>query len=201
MEWPVLVGCFVVVGILLCVGALIYLTFRENVVKREKKVQADSLPKSELGGSPFWSQAREPIVRDIPFTKEEKELARLAAQIESSTAASAESVNTKEEIVEGPIYDYDNFDGFPCADSYKSFEESVRKHGFVIRFIMASKEVQLVYAGSSTKEAMRRVYKPPVDIFPVNLLHEENLKRTSLWSMRRFKSEERLPELESYVYL
>ncbi|MNE82958.1 hypothetical protein D3C80_1797310 [compost metagenome] len=77
----------------------------------------------------------------------------------------------------------------------------MRKHGFVIRFIMASKEVQLVYAGSSTQQAMRRVYKPPVEIFPVNLLHEENLKRTSLWSMRRFKSEERVPELETFAYL
>lgn len=200
MEWPVLVGCLVVLGILLCVGALIYLTFCENL-KRQKKKIADDLPKDELAPSPFWSQARPAVERDIPFTKEEKELARLAAQIESSTAASAESVNTKEEIVEGPIYDYDNFDGFPCEDSYKSFEEAVRKHGFVIRFIMASKEVQLVYAGSSTQQAMRRVYKPPVEIFPVNLLHEENLKRTSLWSMRRFKSEERVPELETFAYL
>ena len=213
-------GVLMTLGILACIGGLVWLTFGQRhknqtgpaFAEMESDLDSGS-PLDEKPRSAFWNAANQVPIRDIPFTREERELARQAALAlqsiaDSSTEASAapdgaNTVNTQcEAIAEVPAYDYPNFDGFPCEDaSFASFKESMTKHGFVIRFIMASSEVHLTYAGASLPEALRRVYSPPTEIYPANLLHDDGLRRTALWAMRKFKREERPTDLEAFPYL
>lgn len=207
----ILFGC--VLGIVLCVVALWRMTFgtRDNgkleVTSAELKLPDDAFSvEKEPGG--FWSNAKPAVpVRDIPFTRAEREAARAKANAEANELQNVpeskpETVNVE---VRKPKFDYPNFEGFPCdGDTYDEFNLSMMTHGFVIRFIMASHEVQVIYTPPKSRnpmDALRRFYSPPKEIFPLNLLHDEGRKRTALWAMRKLKTEERPPELETFTYL
>lgn len=199
-----------VLGVLLalCLYALYRVTRAER--KDQLRTNAADLEISELvedsekaGG--FWNAHSAPVIRDIPFTAEERAQARMKVNAESETVpeveAPAETVNSEE----APKFDYPNFEGFPCdSESFDDFVLSMMEHGFVIRFIMPSREVQVIYTEPKSRnpmEALRRIYTAPLSIFPVNLLHDEGRKRTALWAMKKFKREERLPSLDAFIYL
>lgn len=202
-------GCLL--GIVLCLVLLYRMTFGKNAAGKLEitttEINPDLITASEYKepGS-FWSDTKPVVpVRDIPFTRAEREEARAAAELakanESQDVPDSETVNVEVK----PKFDYPNFEGFPCdGESYDEFTSSMMTHGFVIRFIMASHEVQVIYTPPKSRnpmDALRRFYSPPKDIFPVNLLHDEGRMRTALWAMRHFKNNERPPELETFTYL
>nr|DAF93616.1 MAG TPA: hypothetical protein [Myoviridae sp. ctshb19] len=200
---------FGVLGVLIVLCVFAY--WRLTKLEKADRVQATAAtdipelaPESEPGG--FWNAHSAPVVRDIPFTAEERAQARMkAAESDSESVpeveAPAETVNSEE----APKFDYPNFEGFPCdSESFDDFVLSMMEHGFVIRFIMPSREVQVIYTEPKSRnpmEALRRIYTAPLSIFPVNLLHDEGRKRTALWAMKKFKREERLPSLDAFIYL
>jgi len=198
---------FAVLGILvvLCVYALWRITKLEKADSVERALPdldiSEITTDEEPGG--FWNAANQTPVRDIPFTAEERALARMR---ETETAGEIETVVEVETVnTEKPRFDYPNVDGFPCeGKTFDDFSLAMMTHGFVIRFIMASKEVMVVYSGPAVRDpmdALRRTYRPPLEIYPVNLLHDEGRIQTALWTMRRFKRDEKLPELDAYAYL
>lgn len=208
MEY-VLIGC--ALGIILCLVLLYRLTFggrtagKLRVTSTEINSELIAVSEYKEPGS-FWNGVeRRSNVRDIPFTRAEREEARAAAELakanESQDVPNHETVNVEVK----PKFDYPNFEGFPCdGKSFDEFTSSMMTHGFVIRFIMASHEVQVIYTPPKSRnpmDALRRFYSPPRDIFPANLLHDEGRMRTALWAMRHFKKNERLPELETFTYL
>jgi hypothetical protein len=211
MEY-ILIGC--VLGIVLCLVVLYRMTFGSRAAGKleitSTEINPDLISASEYKepGS-FWS-ATKPVVtvRDIPFTRAEREEARAAAELAKATELQNVPDSETETViaeVPKPKFDYPNFEGFPCdGESYDEFTSSMMTHGFVIRFIMASHEVQVIYTPPKSRnpmDALRRFYSPPKDIFPVNLLHDEGRMRTALWAMRHFKKNERPPELETFTYL
>lgn len=197
----------VVIGILLCLGALVYISFRDRSAEKAQMLKELQIPElnsvaNEAGG--FWKNSQPMPVRDIAFSSEERELARAAATALTAVAESqpdTETVNVERK----PKFDYPNFDGFPCdSDSFDDFSHAMMNHGFVIRFIMKTGEVQLIYSPPKARqpmEVLRRLYNVPALIFPSNLLHDEGRKRTALWAMRKFKREEKQPALENFTYL
>lgn len=208
MEY-ILGGC--VLGIILCLVLLYRMTFgsraagKLEVITTETNPELISVAEYKEPGS-FWNGVeRRSHERDIPFTRAEREEARAAAELakanESQDVPVCETVNVEVK----PKFDYPNIEGFPCdGESYDEFTSSMMTHGFVIRFIMASHEVQVIYTPPKSRnpmDALRRFYSPPKDIFPVNLLHDEGRIRTALWAMRHFKKNERPPELETFTYL
>lgn len=206
MEY-ILIGC--VVGIVLCAWLLYHLTFGKGATERMQVGAGLEMPDfaksdyKEPGG--FWSDKKPVPVRDIPFTRAEKEEARAMAALEAKANESQPVPETVNEEIQKPKFDYPNFGGFPCdSETYDDFAASMMKHGFVIRFIMASHEVQVIYTPPKSRnpmEALRRLYSPPREIFPANLLHDEGRMRTALWAMRHFKKAERPDELEAFIYL
>lgn len=208
MEY-ILGGC--VLGIILCLVLLYRMTFgsraagKLEVTTTEINPELITVAEYKEPGS-FWNGVeRRSNARDIPFTRAEREEARAAAELakanESQDVPVCETVNVEVK----PKFDYPNIEGFPCdGESYDEFTSSMMTHGFVIRFIMASHEVQVIYTPPKSRnpmDALRRFYSPPKDIFPVNLLHDEGRIRTALWAMRHFKKNERPPELETFTYL
>jgi len=211
MDYIEYVLAVCVLGIVLCLVVLYRMTFGtrasgklEASADLQLPDDAFSAPK-EPGG--FWSNATPAVpVRDIPFTRAEREEARAKANAEAIELQDVPKSNPDTvNVGVKPKFDYPNFEGFPCdGDTYDEFTLSMMKHGFVIRFIMASHEVQVIYTPPKSRnpmDALRRFYSPPKDIFPLNLLHDEGRKRTALWAMRKLKNEERPPELETFAYL
>lgn len=209
MEY-VLFGC--ALGIILCLALLYRLTFGGRTAGKLEvtttEINPDLIGVSEYKepGS-YWTDKKPAVpVRDIPFTRAEREEARAAAELakadESQDVPSPDTVNIEKPK---PVFTYPNFEGFPCdGDTYDEFNLSMMAHGFVIRFIMASHEVQVIYTPPKSRnpmEALRRFYSPPKEIFPLNLLHDEGRKRTALWAMRKLKTDERPPELDVFTYL
>lgn len=198
-------------GIALCLAALCRLTFGtradgklEITTTEIKPDQINASDYKEPGS--FWSGAK-PVapMRDIPFTREEREQARAKANAEANESQNVPNPETVNLEKPKPKFDYPNFEGFPFdGDTYDEFNLSMMTHGFVIRFIMASHEVQVIYTPPKSRnpmEALRRFYSPPKAIFPQNLLHDEGRMRTALWAMRKLKSDERPPELDAFAYL
>ncbi len=200
-----------VLGIILCLVLLYRMTFGSRAAGKLEVTATEINPElitaaeyKEPGS--FWNGVeRRSTVREIHFTREEREEARAAAELakanESQDVPVCETVNVEVK----PKFDYPNIEGFPCdGESYDEFISSMMTHGFVIRFIMASHEVQVIYTPPKSRnpmDALRRFYSPPKEIFPVNLLHDEGRIRTALWAMRHFKKNERPPELETFTYL
>jgi len=197
-------------GIVVCFFILWRLTANEKreVRTTETLSDFDAAVSPALQEESFWSAPKQDMpLRDIAFTREERELARQAANALQAVADSdpvPETVNV--EVAPKPRFDYPNYEGFPCeGTSYDEFELSMRQHGFVMRFDMRAQQVHVFYSqpkvARGPMDVLRRLYRAPLEIFPSNLLHEEGRKRTALWAMRKFKSEEKRAELDSFTYL
>lgn len=102
-----------------------------------------------------------------------------------------------------PELDYVNFQGLPVKDSSPaSVIESLRDHGFILRFNQLAVEVQIAYQKpDTTNDPVRATYKAPADIFPLNNLHEAGKAATALWAARKFVAQYKYPEFENYPYL
>lgn len=102
-----------------------------------------------------------------------------------------------------PELDYVNFQGLPVKDnSPASVIESLRDHGFILRFNQLAVEVQIAYQKPDTaNDPVRATYKAPADIFPLNNLHEAGKAATALWAARKFVAQYKYPEFENYPYL
>ena len=95
------------------------------------------------------------------------------------------------ELQKEPELDYQNFQGLPVKDnSPESVIDSLREHGFILRFNQLAVEVQIAYQKPATNnEPVRATYKPPAEIFPLNNLHEAGKAATALWAARKFVSQ------------
>lgn len=102
-----------------------------------------------------------------------------------------------------PELDYENFQGLPVKDnSPESVMDSLREHGFILRFNQLAVEVQIAYQKPDTvNDPVRATYKAPADIFPLNNLHEAGKAATALWAARKFVAQYKYPEFENYPYL
>ena len=195
----------IALGIIGCLIALWRMTVNDKPV-RPKLDEFDVSDSPILQTESFWTAKKQDLpVRDIAFSREERELARQAANALQAVADSEPVETVNEDVAPKPKFDYPNYEGFPCdGSSFDEFEISMRSHGFVMRFDMKAQQVHVFYAPPKSRNPMdvlRRLYRAPLEIFPSNLLHEEGRKRTALWAMRKFKSEEKRAELDSFTYL
>ena len=143
-------------------------------------------------------------MRDIAFSADERAAHALRVNPAPDITVKEEHAAEVQPESVAPKFDYVNIDGFPFeGTAYHQFKDEMTKHGFVMRFVMASKEIQVIYENPNDVEApvLRKMYTPPSAIFPANLLHDKGCIITALWAMRKFKYEERLPELNSFAYL
>ena len=208
-----LTNFFIALGICLC-GLLLVLAYLFYKDARHKQAEVKRVAeewRQERRAVGYWNgiERRTKPERDIAFSTDER---AAAAFVRAMNADLTKSVNDVDPIVidldvddlpSYAQYDYPNFDGFPFdGKSFANFREAMAKHGFVVRFVLPSKEIQVNYENpNATGNVLRVVYSAPKTIFPANLLHDDGCIRTSLWAMRKFKSEERLPELNDYAYL
>lgn len=200
------------IGLCLCVLAIAYLLYKDTQ-KREQN--ADASVKTWTGDerrrSSFWKATNQTPVRDMPFTREEKAAAALQPQTvnKRERMSYAEAIVTLEAIADTltppkeVAHEQPNVDGFPFdGTAYHQFKDAMRAHGFVVRFVMATHEIHVIYesprGGSFT---CRKLYSPPREIYPANLLHDKNCILTALWAMRKFKAEEHPPALDAFAYL
>lgn len=199
---------FMVIGVAVCIGllALAYLYFKE-ARQRQLATAADNARwREERRNAGYWSAANRPQmpVRDFAFGAEGKADATLRIPTESVNQVHAEMIAPEIDVAPIPKYDYPNFDGFPFdGKAYHQFKDEMAKHGFVMRFVMPTKEIQVIYENPNdlSAQVMRKLYTAPSAIYPANLLHDQGCIATALWAMRKFKSEERLVELDAFIYL
>lgn len=211
---------FLVLGIALCVAllALAYLYFKEGKQKQIDALAETARWREERRAAGFWNGVeRRAPERDIAFSTDERAAAALRVPVESvnephltyaeemaARQAVADTLAPVVAVEPPPKYDYPNVDGFPFSGTvYQQFKDEMTKHGFVMRFVMATKEVQVIYEkpGDATAPVLRKLYVAPSAIFPLNLLHDNGCIQTALWAMRKFKSEEHPPELDAFIYL
>lgn len=102
-----------------------------------------------------------------------------------------------------PEPDYENFQGLPVKENTPAAViESLRAHGFIVRFNIPTFDVQIAYQKpETTNEPVRATYKPPAEIFPLNNLHEAGKAATALWAAKQFVAQYKFPEFQNYPYL
>jgi hypothetical protein len=208
-----------IIGVAICVGllALAYIYLKE-AKQRQLASAADNVRwREERKQAGFWNGVeRRAPVREFALTSDEKAAAALRIPVAADSVkeqraemlehleAIADVLQPESEAAPIPKYDYPNFDGFPFnGTAYHQFKDEMLKHGFIMRFVMATKEIQVIYENPNDlrAEVMRKLYTAPTAIYPANLLHDQGCIMTALWAMRKFKSEERLPELDAFIYL
>lgn len=206
-----------IIGVAICVGllALAYIYLKE-AKQRQLASAADNVRwREERKQAGFWNGTeRHAPVREFAFGAEGKADAAFRVPAESVNAdhtetvaaldAIAEMIAPEIEVAPIPKYDYPNVDGFPFnGTAYHQFKDEMLKHGFIMRFVMPTKEIQVIYENPNDLHAqvMRKLYTAPTAIYPANLLHDQGCIVTALWAMRKFKSEERLSELDAFIYL
>lgn len=207
-----------IIGVAICIGflALAFICLKESKARQLAATANNARWREERRNAGYWSAAnRQQLpVRDFAFGADGKADADLRIPTESANAVHAEMIGTLDAIAEMiapeieaepiPKYDYPNIDGFPFdGTAYHQFKDEMLKHGFIMRFVMPTKEIQVIYENPNDLQAqvMRKLYAAPTAIYPANLLHDQGCMLTALWAMRKFKSEERLPELDAFIYL
>lgn len=192
---------FLFLGIALCMFVLALLHYVDDTEQnREQKVRDAEILQKEP--STFWNGVERRKTRDMALTAQERDERRAAAMLENVNTESA--INIPPDEVKAPLYNYPNVDGFPFEGTeFEDFKLAMLRHGFAVRFVMASREVQVLYEQPNVPYArmVRHTYRPPHEVYPANLLHTEGLIKTALWAMRRFKKETSRPELDAFVYL
>ena len=131
------------------------------------------------------------------------EVLRIQAHVKSMLPTSGEIPNDDGDVHSLPEYDYPNFDGLPVSENTPAaVMESLLNHGFIVRFNVPELEVHLAYQKPGTNyDPVRAVYTPPVDIFPVNNLHEAGKAATAIWAAKKFVSMNPFPEFDAFTYL
>lgn len=217
-----------IIGVAICIGllALAYIYLREAKQRQLASAADNARWREERKQAGFWNgvERRQLPVREFAFGAEGK--ADAALRVPEVSTSMQDVTKSVDRLIEAkhaldelhaiadmlqesqaepiPKYDYPNFDGFPFdGTAYHQFKDEMLKHGFIMRFVMPTKEIQVIYENPNDLQAevMRKLYTAPSAIYPANLLHDQGCIMTALWAMRKFKNEERLPELDAFIYL